>query len=122
MINMFLGSPFTTDGSVSSVISAHATAKIPHVLKFVSFIKKNNDIPFYVKRRVFDAALMSAFLYGRESWLTGNLKPIITSLYNRRIKELLRRSTCNDVCYIEAGYSSLHQIVKKKQHSVFRKM
>ena len=72
---VYLGSPFTADGSVSSVISVHATAKIPHVLKFVSFIKKNNDIPFFVKRRVCDAALMSALLYGCESWLTGNLKP-----------------------------------------------
>ena len=32
---VYLGSPFTADGSVSSVVRAHATAKIPHVLKFV---------------------------------------------------------------------------------------
>lgn len=120
---VYLGSPFTADGSVSSVVRAHATAKIPHALKFVSFLKKNNDIPFFVKRRVLDAALISALLYGCESWLTADLKPI-TSLYNWCLKELLgvRRSTCNDVCYIEAGYPSLHQIVKNKQHTFFRKM
>ena len=47
-----LGSPFTTDGSVSSSVSVHAKNKLCHVLKYVSFLKKNNDIPFIVKRRV----------------------------------------------------------------------
>lgn len=37
------------DGSVSSAIKVHAKSKTGHVLKFVSFIKKNNDIPFVVK-------------------------------------------------------------------------
>ncbi len=120
---VYLGSPFTADGSVTSCVRAHATAEIPHVLKFVSFLKKNNDIPFYVKRRVFDAALASALLYGCESWLTADLTPI-TSLYNRCLKELLgvRRSTCNDVCYVEAGCPPLPQIVKNKQHTFYRKM
>ena len=120
---VYLGSPFTADGSVSSVVREHAMSKIPHVLKFVSFMKKNSDIPFFVKRRVLDAALMSALLYGCESWLTADLKPI-TSLYNRCIKELLcvRRSTCNEVCYTETGYPSLRQIVKNKQHKFFRKV
>ena len=121
---VYLGSPFTADVSFSSsAVRAHATPNIPHVLKFVSFLKKNNDIPFFVKRRVLDAALMSALLYGCESWLTADLKPI-TSLYNRCLKELLgvRRSTCNEVCYIEAGYPPLQQIVMNKQHIFFRKM
>ena len=39
---------------------------MPHVLKFVSFIKKNNDVPFRVKQEVFDAALMSSLIYGWE--------------------------------------------------------
>lgn len=43
---VYLGSPFTSDGSVSSAVKAHATLKMPHVLKFVSFIKKNDDIPY----------------------------------------------------------------------------
>lgn len=75
-----------------------------HVLKFISFIKKINDIPFIVKRGVFEAALMSVLIYGCESWLTTDLKPIV-KLYNWCQKELLgvRRTTCNDVCYLEAG-------------------
>lgn len=98
---IYLGSPFTADGCIASAVKAHATSKIAHVLKYVSFIKKNNDIPFIVKKRALDAALMSALLYGCESWLTADLKPV-QSLYNRCLKELLdvRRSTCNEVYVI----------------------
>ena len=64
---VYLGSIFTSDGSVSSAIAAHAQAKMCHILKFVSFIKKNNEVPFYVKRKLFEAALMSSVLYGCES-------------------------------------------------------
>ena len=60
---VYLGSPFTCDGSVSSAIKMHARIKMGHVIKYVSFVKKNNDVPFIVKRRVFEAALMSALLY-----------------------------------------------------------
>ncbi len=64
---VYLGSPFTSDGSVPSAIRAHTRLKMPHILKFVAFISKNNDVPFAVKKRVFDAALMSSILYGCES-------------------------------------------------------
>lgn len=46
-----LGSPFTCHGSASSAIKLHAKLKMSHVLKFVSFIKKNNDVPFDVKKK-----------------------------------------------------------------------
>ena len=74
---IYLGSPFTCDGSVSSAVKEHAKNKMCHVLKFVSFVRRNNDVPFMVKRRVFDAALMSSLLYGCESWFGANIKPMI---------------------------------------------
>ncbi len=47
-----LGSPFTSDGSPSSAVKMHAKNKMCQVLKYASFVKKNNDVPFIVKRRV----------------------------------------------------------------------
>ena len=120
---IYLGSPFTSDGSISSSVRVHANKKMPHVLKFVSFMKKNNDIPFVVKRRVFEAALLSAIIYGCESWLNADLKPIV-KLYNWALKQLLsvRRSTCNDVCYIESGYPPIEKLIKQRQRKFFRNM
>ena len=47
---VYLGSPFMCDRSASSAVKAHARTKMSHVNKFVSFLKKNNDVPFIVKK------------------------------------------------------------------------
>ena len=119
----YLGSVFTSDGSISSSIVAHAQTKMCHILKFVSFVKKNVDTPFYIKRRLFEAALMSTVLYGCESWLNGNLKPI-EKLYNWGIKQLLgvRMTTCNEICYLELGMPPLRALVTHRQRKFFRNM
>ena len=36
----YLGSPFTSDGSISSAIKAHAQEKMAHFHKFIAFWKK----------------------------------------------------------------------------------
>lgn len=59
-----LGSAFTSNGPVSSALRAHAKMKMSRIMTFVSSIKRNNDVPYIVKQRVFDAALMSTLLYG----------------------------------------------------------
>ena len=120
---LYLGSPFTCDGSVSSAVKIHAQNKLCHILKFVSFLRKNNDIPFIVKRRVFDAALVSSLLYGCESWVGADIKPI-AKLYNWAIKDLLcvRKTTPNIVCYAELGYPTLKDLINHKQHKFYHKM
>lgn len=101
---VYLSSVFTNKGTLSSAIAAHAQAKMCHILKFVSFLRKNIDIPFYVKKKMFEAALISSILYGCESWFDGDLRPA-EKLYNWGIKQLLgvRMTTCTDICYLELG-------------------
>ena len=120
---IYLGSPFTDDGSPSTAIKIHASNKMCHALKFISFVNKNNDVPFVVKKKIFDAALMSAMLYGCESWLNGDLKPV-EKLYKWCIKQLLgvRKTTNNDVCLLELGLPPLRALVKAKQRNFFTKM
>ena len=120
---MYLGSPFTADGLVSRAVKAHADAVVKHIIKFTSFLSKNNDVPFIVKKRVFDAALMSAVLYGCESWLNADVRPI-AKLYHWALKSLLgvRGTTCNDLCYVELGYPTVQAIIKSRQRKFFKKM
>ena len=66
---VYLGSPFAADGLTSSSIKINSNLRMCQALKFLLFHLKNNDIPFYVKMKVFNAAVMSRILYGRESWL-----------------------------------------------------
>ncbi len=58
---VYLGSAFTSDGNPSSVVVEHAHLNTCHIFKFLSFIKKNRDIPFYVIKH---AALTSTIIYG----------------------------------------------------------
>lgn len=119
----YLGATFTADGSVHQAVRVHANTKAAHVAKFVSFIKKNNDVPFIIKKRVFDAALMSAVLYGCESWLNADLRPI-SKIYNWALKTMLdvRMTTCSDLCYIESGYPPVHCLIRKKQRTFLRRV
>ena len=120
---IYLGSPFTSDGSISTAIKAHARLKMCHALKCVSFVSKNNDIPFSIKRRVFDAALVSTILYSCESWVGGDLRPIV-GLYHLCLKHLLgvRKSTCNNLCLVELGCPPLKALVLAKQRKFFAKI
>ena len=99
---IYLGNPFTADGSVSTAIKIHAENKMYHILKIVAFVNKNNDAPSYVKIKVFEVAFMSTLFYGCESWLGGDLK-LINKLYMWCVKQLLgvRKTTCNDLCLLE---------------------
>ena len=82
---VYLGCHFTCDGSVSAALKLHAQNKLCQVSKFVSIIRKNNDVPFIVKKRLFDAAQISALLCGCESWVGADVKSIIKLVYERAI-------------------------------------
>ncbi len=92
---LYPGSPFTSNGSVFSAVKVHTERKMKDVKKYILFLKKKNDLPFLVKKEVFDACLMSSLLYGCESWLSADLSPV-NKLYNWSLKSLLdvRGNTC----------------------------
>ena len=92
---VYLGAPFSNVGTTSASIKVNANIRMCQALKFVSFCQKNNDVPFFVKKKIYHAALMSSILYGCESWFNGNIKPM-ENLYNMCIKHLLGvRKTTN---------------------------
>ena len=63
-----------------------------------------------VKKNESDAALMSSLIYGCESWMAADMKPMV-KLYNWCLKKLLgvRKSNCNDVCYMWNQVTPLYQ-------------
>lgn len=56
-----------------------------------------------------------------ESWLNGNLKPIV-KLYNGCIKQLLgvRMSTYNEVYYLDLGIPPLRALVRQRQRKFLK--
>ena len=45
----YLGTIFTLDGKVETLLKLHAENKQAHVMKFISFASKHVDFPFWVK-------------------------------------------------------------------------
>ena len=118
---VYLGSYFTSDAKMTSVMKHQRDSAMKHVNKFAAFISKNANMPYELKRKVFDAALTSAMLYGSEGWFTKDMDSM-NKLYMRAVKVLLgvRATTPNTLCLIEAGLSELQAMImheKSELHS-----
>ena len=66
------------------------------------------------------SALMSAVLYGCESWFVKDVSAV-NRLYIASVKRLLgvRQATPNDVCLFKIGYPLLSNWVKQRQRNLW---
>jgi hypothetical protein len=121
-VYVYLGSPFTDDGNISTAIRYHAENCQKHLNKLVIFLEHNRDVPFSVKRQVLDACFISSILYSCEAWFGGDLKPLET-MYIRAIKSVLgvRLTTCTDLCLVELGYPTFQSMIKKRRFDYVKK-
>ena len=108
---------------ISNQIKDHMAAKQGHLLKFMSFLHKNNEAPFQVKESVWQSALTSAIMYGCETWLTSDLRHA-EAPYMSSLKQLLgvRISTCNDIALLEAGVPSPRAYIVGRQQRFLQKL
>lgn len=99
-------------------------SKWPHIAIFEAFIKKNHDASYIVKDKVCSSALLSAILYGMETWLSLKSIKVARSMYMQYIWLLLgvHKNTTRDLCPIEAGQSPLAQRIKVAQKKMIFKM
>ena len=121
-VYMYLGSPFTIQATMKSIIHAHAKERRRSVVKFISFISRNPKLPFHLKKKVAEAAVMSSIFYASESWMLDGFKEINT-LYMDVIKALLgvRVQTPGDLCVIEAGFPTCSEIITRSQRRWLQK-
>ena len=120
----YLGSIYTRDGSCTGAVKKHLQAKMTHVLKFEAFVRQNSDMPFPAKRRVFTAALMSAILYGGESWLSQASCGLASPIYAACVRALLgvRKTTAADLCLAEAELPTSTCRIQEMQYKCLRKL
>jgi hypothetical protein len=118
----YLGS-LISNNTIAKQVDMEVKERQCHVRKYISFLHANKDAPYTVRKTVWDSAVMSAILYGVESWWTGSIKSA-TVTYMNTIKHLLdvRTQTTNDLCLLEAGIPSLQAVVRKKQLSFLNKI
>ena len=119
---MYLGTPVSSD-PIAKQVKAHLKMKAGHTLKFHSFLAKNCEAPFAVKKTVWNSALKAAIFYSCETWLTSDLKAA-ESVFNMTLKNLLgvRATTCNDLIFTESGEFGAKVYIRQQQLTFLNKL
>jgi hypothetical protein len=119
---VYLGTPISPS-SIKQQVDDHLKSKIGHVFKFASFLAKNSDAPFTVKKAVWESALKSSIFYSSETWLTEDLRAT-ESIYMTTLKNLLhvRTTTCNDLVLTELGLGDAKSFIRQKQLNFIHKL
>jgi len=115
----YLGEHFFSDGKSVSAIKRRAQDAQKHVNKLSIFLQRNRSMPFHLKKRVLEACVLSAMLYGSESWFTEKQCPV-EKLYFSAIKMTLgvRKTTPNVICLIEIGLPDIQTLIREKRASL----
>ena len=118
----YLGTPISAS-PISKQVRDHLQAKSAHVLKFFSFLNKNRDAPFPIKRKVWESALQSTLFYACETWFSNDLRAAET-VYSSTLKQMLgvRQTTCTDVVLIETGLSGAKAEIAQRQSNFLQKL
>ena len=64
---IYLGSPFTEDANLKSVIELHVKSRMADLNKFKIFCSKNETMPYRFKKQVLEAMILSSLLYACEA-------------------------------------------------------
>lgn len=118
----YLGT-WISNASIAEQAKYHLKSKANQTFKFSSFLAKNQDAPFPVKRKVWESALLSSLFYSAETWLTNNLKTA-EQVYASTLKQLLsvRTTTCTDLCIIEAGEKGATSLIRDRQRQFLKRL
>ena len=118
----YLGTPLSNN-TIADQVKQHLSRKASHVIKYTSFLNKNSDTPYKVKKQVWHSALQSALFYSCETWLTTDLRAA-ESVYMSTLKQLLgiRHTSCNDVCLVEAGVGNAKSYIQERQRNFLYKL
>ena len=121
---VYLGASITDDGNMCSVMQQHAKTKNAHYLKFAAFVKKNVHAPFYVKRQVFRACVLTALLYSSEAWCVKCVDKSIRKIYMSCVRLILgvRDSTDVDLCLHEVMMPSIEALIYDIQRKYLEKV
>ena len=120
---LYLGAWICESGKIQDVIKLHEEYASSLINKFSIFCSANTNMPFKVKREVFDSAVTSALVYSTESWLSNSIKPI-EAHYHTMIRSLMgvRANTSVKMCMLEAGIPPLSCIIKRNRQRFLARM
>ena len=121
-IYLYLGSWISTE-NIATQVKHHFRDKYCQVAKFYMFLYKNSDVPYHIKKSVWDSAVKSSLFYGAEAWLTKDLA-VAESTYLATVKRMLgvRATTTTDIILLEAGLPPPKAYIQQLQFKFIHKL
>ena len=119
----YLGVLFSDSGNLADDIDSFIKDKNMDVsVKLANFVRKNEHAPIVAKLNVVNACVSSSLTYGCETWSSSSLNTIEV-LQRRALKIALsiKKSTSNEILYIETGFKPLKGSIYKRQLKFYRK-
>ena len=119
---MYLGSPIS-NAPIHKQVCELVALKHCHARKFCSFLRKNSEAPFIVKKSVWESALISSMLYSCETWMNRSSRSA-ELLYQDTLTDLwgVRYQTPSDLVYVETGIPPLSAFIAQRQRSFLLKL
>ena len=118
----YLGS-IIEDAPIRDQVKTHIDSKRGHIRKFSSFLRKNAEAPFKVKKVVLESVMKGSILYGCESWLCEDMQ-LVNQVTAAAQKQLLgvRTQTCTDLAQLELSSGSAKSQVQDRQTRFLKKV
>ena len=119
---IYLGSPFTEDANLNTVIKLHVKSKMSDLNKFMIFCRKNKTMPYKFKKQVLEGMILASLLYACESWLSVSVKEV-EKVYISAVKSLLgvRGTTRSDTIMIQSGMPLISERITKRTAAFLKK-
>ena len=101
---LYPGSTITDSSNITNDVKAEIRQKEKKLNNCFAFLTQNRNAPLEVKEKVLESCILSTVIYNCESWRNANLNNLEIK-YRQALKYMLgvRKSTCNDLPYIELG-------------------
>ena len=118
----YLGSE-VSNSTITMQLNNHVSQSNKNLVKFQSFLARNPDAPFQVKRAVWESALFNSILYSCETWISANFSTL-EKVYMQTAKSLLgvRNQTSNDMVRAELGIPTCKALVKQRQKTLLTRI
>ncbi len=113
--NTLKNTRYVSNSTMKKQVANHAASKQCHIRRFSSFLAKNCDAPFVVKKVVWECALSIAILYSCETWMVKDITTVQTQ-YMSSVKDFLGVSTQtrSNLIYVELHIPSVQALVRRR--------
>ena len=121
----YLGMLFTPTNDITEIIEANLKSRSFHIKKYFEWIDVNEHTPIKIKLQVLDACMLSAYLYGAETWWKiDNLAETILIQERKLLKRILgvKKGTSNELIYIELNRPDIISKIKDLQYNFNQKV